>query len=283
MSELYWGIMPGAESDVKGRLAAHRAYCAAKGVAPTAGPAMDADRDGLPIRDAGGGLAVVTISGVMVRSVGPWGAFYGLAGIDDTRLAIESALADDDIDQILLRIDSPGGSMAGLSQLGDAISAAEKPITAVIDGVGASAAYYVASHADSIVMGKTDLVGSIGVRMLLYDYSVAFSNEGIEAVPIDTGEHKSAGAMGTEITEAQRAEFQRIVDFHYADFTDRVAGGRGMTTEAVSELADGRMFTPPEALASGLVDSIGTFIETLRDLRSTPERRTGSARARAKI
>src|SRR5699024_4511213 len=126
------------------------------------------------------------------------------------RAAVQSAMADDAVDNIVLVIDSPGGSTAALSDLGDTIAWARehKTIISQVDTMAASAAYYVAAQTSKIYAGRMDLVGSIGVRMTLYDYSKAFGDAGIKAIPIDTGEFKSAGEIGTEITEAQIAEFQ---------------------------------------------------------------------------
>jgi ClpP class serine protease len=201
-SDLHWDIYPQADVAARASVAAYVRHCAEHGIEQ--GPAMDAGRDGLPIR-VDEGVAIIPLMGPMMRRAGPIAARYGIAGTDGVRLAIESAVADDDVDQILLRIDSPGGSVSGLDQLGDAISAAKKPVTALVDGMAASAAYYVASQADRIVLGRNDLVGSIGTRMMLYDFSRQFENDGVEAVPIDTGKHKSAGALGTKITDEQRA------------------------------------------------------------------------------
>lgn len=279
MMDMFWNLLPGVEADVAARLTAYLRYCAEHGV--DAGPAGEAARDGLPIR-VDNGVAVVPLIGAMVRRAGPFARMFGIAGTDSTRLAIESALADDEVEQILLRIDSPGGSVSGIDQLADVVAAATKPVTAISEGMIASAAFYVASQADRIVVGRTDLVGSIGTRMLLFDVSKAFEEKGIEAVAIDSGEFKSAGATGTVITEAHRADFQRIVDFFFNDFVDAVSRGRGMTAKAVREVGDGRMFTPDEARASGLIDGVATLQDTLASLRA-PARSTRAARARLRL
>lgn len=281
MHDLYWNIHPQAAADAAARLTQYYSYCATHGVED--GPAENAGRDGLPIRVMNG-LAVVPLMGPMIRRAGPLARIFGIAGTDSTRLAIESALADEEVERILLRVDSPGGSVSGLDQLGDVINAAQKPIVVQVEGMSASAAYYVTSQADRVMVGRTDLVGSIGTRMMLYDFSKMFENEGIKAVPIDTGEFKSAGALGTEITEAQRADFQRIVDFYFADFVRAVSRGRNMTEGAVKDVADGRMFTPEEALESNLIDGIATLESTLNELRGQRQtRQTDSARARLRM
>jgi len=134
---------------------------------------------------------------------------------------------------------------------------------AQVDGMAASAAYYVASQTEAIYAHRMDMVGSIGTIMMMYDWHEFYEKEGIEAVPIATGKYKAAGAEGTEITEAQRADFQRIVDAYYKDFLSMVSRGRGMTATQVKELADGRVFMPGESIANGLIDGIQTFEQTL--------------------
>lgn len=280
MPDLIWALCPLAEQDALARVAAYLRHLGADGV--EAGPALDAARDGLPVQ-VDGGVAVVQLMGPMYRRAGPTARYYGIAGTDATRLAIQAADEDPDVEHIVLRVDSPGGSVAGLDLLGDAVARAEKPVTALVDGMAASAAYYVAAQADRVLLGRNDLVGSIGTRMLLYDYSKFFEAQGIEAVPIDTGPFKSAGAIGTEITEEHRADFQRIVDFYFADFVQAVARGRKLSEKAVRAVADGRLFTPDEALASGLVDGIATFEEVRRSLRSQRGRKTDAARARLSL
>lgn len=277
-SDLIWALCPLAEKDAMSRVAAYLRHLATHGVQD--GPALDAARDGLPVQ-VDGGVAVVQLMGPMYRRAGGMAArYYGIAGTDATRMAIQAAVEDPDVEHILLRIDSPGGSVAGLDLLGDTVARAEKPVTALVDGMAASAAYYVAAQADRVLLGRNDLVGSIGTRMLLYDYSKAFEQAGIEAVPIDTGPFKSAGAVGTEITDEQRADFQRIVDFYFTDFVGAVARGRELTEKAVRAVADGRLFTPDEALDAGLVDGVATFEEVRRDLRSRRGRKTDASRAR---
>jgi protease-4 len=117
---------------------------------------------------------------------------------------------------------------------------------------------------------------------MLYDFSKLFENEGIEAVPIDTGEFKSAGAMGTEITERQREDFQRIVDRYFDGFVEAIMRGRDMTEASVREVADGRMFVGQEGVDLGLVDGIQTLRETLSNL-SAQRRQGNSRRAAARV
>lgn len=275
-------IHPSALSDFTSRLSALAQAIKAGDI--TAGPADDAERDGLPIRVVNG-VAVIPLMGFMVRRAGYFARLFGFSGTDDVRHAIQVALADEDISNILLRVDSPGGSVCGLPEIADVIHSADKPIITQVEGTCASAAYYVASQTDRILIGRGDLVGSIGVRMLMYDYSKAFEEAGIKAIPIDTGKYKSAGAIGTEITEEHIADFQRIVDFYFDDFVAMVTRGRGISEDTVRAVGDGRMYTPAEAAGNGLIDGVSTIEETLNELRNSARvgRSTQSARARIAI
>ena len=250
-----------------------------------AGPVDDAERSGLSITKSGS-TAIVSMKGAMIKDAGYW-SYYGFAGTRDTAQALLAAAADSDIESILWVVDSPGGSVDGLAELAETVKqvAAVKPLVAQVDGMMASAALYATAHATSIYAGRRDLVGSIGTRIMLYDYSKMFKEAGIKAIPIDTGEHKSAGAMGTEITKEQQAEFQRIADGYFADFKDVVTQGRGISSEDFDLLADGRVFfANEEPLDFGLIDGVQSLQETVNQLvKPTESRRKTAAQARLKL
>jgi len=248
-----------------------------------AGPIEDIQRSGVPVQKSGN-TAIVQMKGAMIKDAGFW-SYYGFAGTRDTANALKAAAADSDIEQIVWVIDSPGGSVDGLSELADVVRAVNdvKPIYVQVDGMMASAALYAAANASAIYAGRRDLIGSIGTRIMLYDYSEMFNREGIEAVAIDTGEHKSAGAMGLKITDEQKAEFQRIADGYFSDFLATVETGRGMNRKTLESLADGRVFfADEEPLDSGLIDGIQTLDETLATIVQPTQlnRRTAQARLR---
>ena len=226
-----------------------------------------------------GSVAIIRIEGVVTKNPSIFSMFFGGASSVLIRRAVEQAAADPDVKTIVLFIDSPGGSVDGLAETADAIWMARdsKPIIAQVSGIAASAAYLLASQAHKIFSGRMDMVGSIGTVAILYDFSKLFEQEGIEVVPITTGAFKAAGAMGTEITEEQRADFQRIVDQYFADFKAMVMRGRRMSEKRVGEVADGRMFLADEAKPLGLIDGIADADTTLRKLAAT-EKRAGRVR-----
>jgi signal peptide peptidase SppA len=215
-----------------------------------------------------GGVSVIPIVGVMWKDA----RFRGYADTRAITDSVKAASGDDNVRAIVLRIDSPGGSVDGLAELGDAILSARgvKPVIAQVDGMAASAAYYAASQASRIVAGRMDMVGSIGTRIMLYDFSKYFSEVGIKAIPIDSSPEdrpfKSAAIQGTEITELQQADFQRIVDDYFGDFRNVVIRGRGMSAESFDAVADGRVWVGDEARKVGLIDGLATLGETLAAL-----------------
>jgi protease-4 len=142
-----------------------------------------------------------------------------------------------------------------------------KPVTVQVEGMAASAAYYVASQAQRIVAGPGDLIGSIGVRMVVIDSSEYYASMGVKVIPIDTGPLKSAGLEGTPVTDEHIAEFEKITGFYFGQFKAAVGRGRGMDSDAVDAVATGAMFPVNEARRLRLIDSIGTLADTLSAMR----------------
>jgi signal peptide peptidase SppA len=253
--------------------------------------AAPGERPQRPLMRTGGGIAVIEIVGPMIKTPDWVDAMFGFTSTAGIRQAVEAAGADPAIAAIVLRVDSPGGSVDGMAELGDAIWEARqvKPVIAQVDGLAASAAYYAASQASRIYAGRMDMIGSLGARILLYDFSAAFAQMGVKAVPIDTSPEdrpfKSAAAPGTPITETQIDDFQRIVDAYGADFRAMLARGRGWTDAQVDRVFDGRVWTTPEAMTLGLVDGVRTLAETVAgeaERLSAPGRmRTAQAKAEA--
>jgi signal peptide peptidase SppA len=244
----------------------------------TAGPAQDGERTGLPLR-VHGKVAVVSTIGPMLKNPPYWASDY-VASTSATRRAILSAGADADIETIVWRTDTPGGSVDGIAELADAVEqvAKIKPIIVQVDGMTASAGLYATAHANEIRAGRMDMIGSIGTRMMLYDWSKAFEEAGIRAIPIDTGEFKSAGALGTEITDAQIGDFQRIVNDYQADFKTTLMAGRGLNDKQFTAVNDGRVWLTSDALKLGLVDKVATLDQTLAELTGAGSNRVGGNR-----
>jgi len=235
------------------------------------------ERHGYPI-NMFGDVAVISIVGAIGKIAG----LYTPASSKTTQSLIQGAVKDDAVKKIILRIDSPGGSVDGLAELGDTIHEAKqhKNIIAYVDGMAASAGYYIASQADKIYAGRADIVGSIGTILVLYDYSEMFEKAGIKPIVVATGDHKGAGIPGAEITDEHKAEFQKMVNFYFDDFLNAVSRGRNMGMPAVKDLADGRVFNAPEAKKLGLIDGIQTLQQTIEQASQVRTYRRTKAKAK---
>jgi signal peptide peptidase SppA len=209
-----------------------------------------------------GDIAVVSIEGAMTK----YGSSLSSSGSTiRARRAIRQAMSDDSIAGIVLRIDSPGGSVAGTKELADDIYSADqqKPVWAVVEDLGASAAYYVASQARQIFANEPAFVGSIGTYMVVIDVSKAAEKAGYKVHVIRAGDMKGAGVPGTEITESQLAYFQTLIDKQNDLFLKAVSRGRRLSMQQVNSLADGRVHIASDALGLQLIDGIATFDEVV--------------------
>lgn len=218
-------------------------------------------------------IALIKVQGVMEKFAF-WGDEVSTVWI---KREIQAAVIDKKVDSIMLVIDSPGGSIDGVAELGDAVFKARrvKQIVAQIDGMAASAGYWLASQASEINMHRLDQVGSVGVFLLVDDFSEYFKKEGVEILLFTTGDYKGAGIQGTKVTDKQKAHFQERVDIYFEAFLTAISQGRSVPIDSIKKIADGRMFIGETAVKNGLVDIIKTFEETfmaLRAAQSSPAR-----------
>lgn len=215
--------------------------------------------DAMTIKD---GTAFIPINGIIAKRMS---MVHEMSGGATTTGQIQEdivkALADDDVKDIVLIIDSPGGSVAGVAELSDFIFNArgQKPIVAFADGLMASAAFWIGSAADKIVGSISSEVGSIGVFSVVHDMSVAAHNQGIKVEVIRAGKDKGIGMPGTVITEANKAVIQETVDDFFNLFVNAVARNRGISVEEVMPAATGKTFIGQKALDMGLIDEISTI------------------------
>lgn len=208
-----------------------------------------------------GDVGHVSIKGVLLRGrVDAWlSRYFGLSGLDDIADDIAEALADDGVKSIVLEVDSPGGSAAGLAALADRIQDARraKRVDAAVSGMAASAGYFLAAQAERIVSEADAIIGSIGTYARVIDASEAFAREGLKVHVIRSGPHKGMGTWGAPVTADQLAMHQAVIDDYAALFVDRVAAGRSLERERVQDLATGAHWLAPAALDLKLIDAIG--------------------------
>ena len=218
-----------------------------------------------------GGVAVVSVSGPLSKN---GLRFFGLSLMEsmrDTAMAVEAAAEDPMVKAILLRVDSPGGTVDGVEELAGAVASAAgmKPLYAYADGLMASAAYWVACNAREIAAPATAEIGSIGVILTCRDISRALENQGVKYNVITAGKYKSAGHPAEPLTDDMRGYLQDNVNKTYDLFLRAVERGRGVTRDAAMTMADGRLFLAEDALQVGLIDRVCGFETFIADIKET--------------
>lgn len=180
---------------------------------------------------------------------------------DDRRIteALDAVARDATARALLVMINSPGGTMAGGESLHGAIArvAARKPVVAVMGATAASAGFMVALPAERIFARDSTLTGSIGVKLMLPEFSGLFDWLGIGDNSVASGPLKDEPSLARPLSRPGREVIQGLVNDMHDQFVAMVAAGRKMETARVRELADGRAFTGRQALHLGLVDAIG--------------------------
>lgn len=212
------------------------------------------------------GVGVLAISGVMLKQA----SFFGTSTVL-LRKALASLVQNSDVSQIVLHVESPGGMSAGTHQLANDVRQATsvKPVTAFVEDLGASAAYWVASQADKIYANAPARIGSIGTYMVVSDLSAQAEKVGVKVHVVKAGESKGALTPGTEVTESQLSELQARVHGTNQFFLDAVAEGRGFSAGQIAALADGRAHLAEDALKLGLIDGVQNFDSYLGQLGRT--------------
>ena len=208
-------------------------------------------------------IAVITLAGAIVSGRGgrqllPLGS--SSAGGDTIAAALREAGADDDVSAVVLRVDSPGGSVSGSETIWREVvrlREAGKPVVASMGAVAASGGYYVSMAADAIVANPGTITGSIGVVTGKFVARDLKSRLGVGSDSVRTNANADAWSTNAPFTEEQRASVEAEADLCYTDFIERVAEGRGMTPDAVDAVARGRIWTGADAKEHGLVDELG--------------------------
>lgn len=222
-------------------------------------------------------VAVIPVDGIIAKKMNLFTRISG--GISTQILArdIKTALADPDVDAIVLDIDSPGGTVDGTEELADVIHAARsiKPVVSYTDGLMASAAYWIGAAADRIyISGDTPTVGSIGVVTAHVDYSKYEEKIGVKTTEIYAGTYKRIASEYAPITPEGKSYLQDQVDYIYSIFANRMAAYRpdklSLPEKGAIAWADGKIFTGKQAVAAGLVDGVSTLERLIADISAGP-------------
>jgi signal peptide peptidase SppA len=233
--------------------------------------ARDARRQS-SVSNSGGGIAVLPLYGIVTQRgnmlddvSGP-----GTASTQQFSNLLRAALQDETVSQILIDIDSPGGSVYGVAELADEIvsARAQKPVVAIANSLAASAAYWIGCSASEFYVTPGGEVGSIGVWQAHQDYSKAMDEAGVKTTLISAGKFKVEGNPYAPLDEEAQGFMQSRVDDYYAAFTKAVAKGRGVPISQVRDgMGQGRVLGADAALASSMVDGIATFEDVVKKMR----------------
>ncbi|HEY4076965.1 MAG TPA: signal peptide peptidase SppA [Rhizomicrobium sp.] len=221
------------------------------------------------VRDHAGGLetpniAIVAGSGEISDGTAKnslLGTNTGIAS-DDLSAAIRQAAADKNIRAIVLRVDSPGGSVTASDQILHAVKMAQKagkPVVVSMGGVAASGGYYISTSANRIVAEPGTITGSIGVLTGKVSFAKTLGLVGAAAEQVSVGKNTLMDSPLQPYTPEQWANLNHQADVIYDDFTQKVAVGRKLPLERVRQIARGRVWSGADAKTNGLVDELGGF------------------------
>lgn len=214
-----------------------------------------------------GDVAVVPLKGVLMPNMSFLAMLLGLgSGLKTFRRNIKEAVGDDEIGAIVIDIDSPGGLVDQIPEAAAELRAAReaKPVIAVANTLAASAAYWLASQADELVVTPSGEVGSIGVYAEHRDISAMLDAAGIKPTLISAGKYKVEGNPYEPLDDAAAAAMQEGVDYFYDLFVSDVAKGREDTVGAVKNgYGEGRVLNPKRAISEKLADRIDTLDATI--------------------
>lgn len=215
-------------------------------------------------------VAVVTLSGTILEDAGS-----GSLGTFDTQVIspqkllqfFEQIQQDRSIKAVVLRINSPGGSVTASEEIYQLIRRFKQqthiPVIASMGEVAASGGYYIALAADTVVADGATLTGSIGVVVSTYNVKDLADAYGVKSVVISSGDNKAFLDPLQEVDPVQVEILQTIVGEAHEQFLTRVLENRDISEERLRELADGRPLSGSQALTDNLVDRLGTFHESV--------------------
>ena len=202
--------------------------------------------DRLGVGDGGRYIARVVVDGIILDDL-------------DRTQALRRLAEDDQVDALIVWIDSPGGTVVGGQALYGQLRAvaAEKPVVAVLRELATSAAYMAALGADRIVAREGSITGSIGVIVQTTDVTGLLNDIGVKTEAIKTAPLKAQPNPLEPLTPAARQAVKSVIEDVYDMFVALVAERRALQLEDVKEVADGRVFTGGQAIRLGLVDELG--------------------------
>ena len=206
-------------------------------------------------------IAVVDLYGPIAFSAKT--SMLSTGGADGTLAELKQIRVDKDVKAVILRINSPGGTVGASQELFDQIQKIKAdlniPVIASIGDIGASGAYYAALGADEIFANPGSLVGSIGVIMGSVNFSQLAEKYGVNFNVYKSGQYKDSLSGWRDSSPAEEKLLQGLVDNVYHQFVAVLVENRPITQEQAENIAQGQVFSGEQALAAALIDHVGSF------------------------
>lgn len=259
-----WALLPAKFAEVLAVAERHAA-----GIQLSAEDIAEIKAAARPAAASRGAVAVIPVLGTIIPRGDSLAESSGAISATRIGAMFQAAQAEPSVGAIVLDINSPGGAAAGVEELAQLIYQARgaKPVVAVANHMAASAAYWIATAADEIVVSPSAQVGSIGVFAAHQDQSAAMEQDGVKVTLISAGKYKTEGNPYQPLSEEAMAYAQSMVDETYATFVKAVARGRGVGVAAVRDgFGQGRMVGAKEAVSQGMADRIDTMDGTIARL-----------------
>ncbi|MDP3917497.1 MAG: signal peptide peptidase SppA [Nanoarchaeota archaeon] len=211
--------------------------------------------------EVGEKVAVIPIEGVITGSSS--GLPFGGDTVDskDITELIKNAGESKNVKAVILEINSPGGTVLASKQIADAVKNIDKPVIALIEEIGTSGAYWVASASDHIIADEMSLTGSIGVNGGYLEFSGLMDEYGVGYEALKGGKYKDIGNPYEELNAEKRKILQSKIDIIYEVFVNEVANNREMDVNEVKKFSDGLYYLGVEAMDFGLIDEFGGMKE----------------------
>lgn len=182
--------------------------------------------------------------------------------------SISEARDDDNIDAVLVFVDSAGGSGVAAEAISEAIKQVGKPVIAIVGDGAFSAAYQAISSASSIIASEYSEIGGLGVTMSYLENVEKNKKEGLSYIELNTAKYKEIGSPDKPLSWEERQMLQKQLDKYHNIMVRDIADNRQLSPETIKLISDGRYFTGVEAKELGLIDNTGTYFDALRLLEN---------------
>lgn len=267
LAERPWAILPSVHAAM---VEVVERRCAGRDMTAEERERYEAARRTARPQAAPGAVAVIPVHGILAQRMDLFMETSGGTSYEGLAEQLAAALAAPGVSTILLDVDSPGGEVHGLEEFAALVAKARqvKPVVAIANTLAASAAYFIASQADELVVSPSAEVGSIGVIMMHDDYSKFLEREGIARTYVTSSPFKAEFNPTTPLSQDSKDYAQAMVDRYHGVFVQAVASGRKVARKRVEEdFGKGRTVTAERAFELGMADRVESFADLVGRLQ----------------